>query len=195
MELKPAKVYYWFAEFEDGFVIKQFDKNGNEYHLKDIGDPKVVMGIDAEGKKYFKPNENYFTLLENDHGRTIKIGWMPFDEKLAKKVLKKNKTVDIKVQKDIPLLYKNVPTECFGFVMQVNHIDVTTGPKCTNCGDKLVPKNDVPWCKHCQTIRMPEISKARVGQLVIRIIPREGQHSADAANYEINLKEVVPSGK
>ena len=190
MELKPTKVYYWFAEFQDGFVIKQFAENGDEIQQKDFCDKSICTGIDAEGKLYYKPNENYFTELEKSHGRVVKIGWMPFSQDLANKVLKKNNTVSIMVQKDVPILIKEVPENCYGFIMQVNHIEVPMSPKCPICNSTLEPKNQQPWCPKCCEIQFPEGIRAKVGKLFIRIIPRNGPLE-EMNNYEINLKEIV----
>jgi hypothetical protein len=88
-----VQLYYWKVTFEDGYVLSEFDEEGNEIHHISFT-PKSCTKKTENGVIII-PNSNIFADLEKKHGRVVQIGWYPFSTSLAMKAMGKQDNLRI----------------------------------------------------------------------------------------------------
>lgn len=109
MSQTAIQLFYWKVEFEDGFELSQFDKDGKEIFVRDFTDEKYKRINKETQQVEVIPNTNVFEKFENDHGRVVKIGWYPFSSNLAKEAMTKQEGLRIAIYPELKAIEQTVP--------------------------------------------------------------------------------------
>ena len=145
--------YFWEIVFEDGFHLRKFDSDGNEYLIKkDI--PKTCYYIAANGQPAIDFNKNIWENLERVHGRAIEAAWIAFDLETKLKAQAKNRTLNIRIPTKGPAFRTKIPVGYFPYV----HVSVGIDTQVTMTGGDL----------------KVVAAKGQVAKLFLGYIPRQG---------------------
>jgi hypothetical protein len=116
----PMQTFYWQIKFNDDYILSQFDVNGNEVLIKEfLGDDHWGL---VDGVKTLRKTSNLFSNIEKLHGRAVKVGWYPFDEELAKKIMKvSGNNIYLVDQTEIHVMA--IPANAFAFISKEIQFD------------------------------------------------------------------------
>lgn len=156
----PIQLFYWKVKFEDGYILSQFDSDGNEILFKDIVTPEHYYLKD--GKKTLNKNSNLFSNIEKMHGNAIKVGWYPFDDTLIEKIMKKNPDYNIQLMNNPVPHATNIPHDGYAFLKKEIGIDYAMN------GDSATGYQS---------------------DLYFGYISRDGTGNGEVSHIELNIKE------
>lgn len=109
LQQSAIQLYHWKVEFEDGFTLSQFDKEGKEVFVKDFTDEKYKRVNQETQQVEVIPNSPVFEKFEKDHGRVVKIGWYPFSSELAKEAMNRQEGLRIAIYPELKAVEQVVP--------------------------------------------------------------------------------------
>ncbi len=174
-------MFYWKVKFADGYILSQFDSEGNELILKEIlGKEHWMIKNNVQTLNKFS---NMFSNIERLHGRAVKVGWYAFDKTLGEKIKAKQPDFNIHLIENTEPHFMAIPDNGFAYISKEIGLDWASKNPVKDKDGNIVFDD-----KGNQMFVIKEPSGCQ-SDLYFGYLMRDGSPNGDIKHVILNVKE------